>query len=547
MEVKCEETCAGAWKVGVIDLQTGEPVWDQYKTNRDLETAIRAVIAHPHEGYCLLHCESDETVTQQTYFYDGDNWDSVYPHILNLPPYLEKRNNYEDTGNGNQNHSRMININMIFVDSVSRHHFYRSLPKTVSVLEKINSQENGRKDLVLDFELIQALKSRTFETLQALFSGLVDPYTKPFGTQEMPKVQLKLSSMFQEFKNLEYNTLWLEDLCPYWEWGLSKDLLVYNKSFSRNQIWSKFKRELKQAYVDSVGNTFAGCGILSVNGVPDPFHGPDKLCYHGYQQHEYQLKYLMQYQKTMVENGERFFSFLETNVGHEDYGIRIQYLDSSMAEYVNFASGLKQTVTVIFSDHGNAYGSYVEDTTEGRIETFHPFMFIIIPEDVQSLNWMAKTRLKSLILNQKRLISMLDLHYTIKHLVREFSSDKSDTKVSDFNHQYNVSNVGLLAPVSKHRTCSFMPRIMPNLCICSGYDIESDNFEYNYILAQYFVGMLNNEIQHQRRWANGEAFSLKEGNSNPGSGRCHYLKVGGMKNIQMNRIDVSFFRFYCSI
>lgn len=549
--VHCGGTCEGVWKLGQINRHTGKLHWTQYNTTQQVERAIHTVIARSHEGYCLLSCETKLATTPPPEYYSYDVKESP-AIILNLPPFIrtlkskntaQSKENLTHSGSPKDLNSTKLNFNIIFIDSVSRHHFYRSLPWTVKAFESINENRNiGRsKDFLLDFELVQAVKSRTFETLQALFSGSIDPYTKSFGVHEMPKNKLKIGSMFKKLKKLDYTTLWLEDLCPYWEWGLSKDLLVYNKTFSQETIWKKMKVQMKKAHIDSLGNTFASCDILSANGFPDPFHGPDKLCYQGNHHHEYQLDYLRKFQMTLQRHSQRFFSFMETNIGHEDYGQRIQYLDSALADYVEFARGLRNTLTVIFSDHGNAYGSYIENSKEGRLETFHPFMFIILPEDVQSLSVFTTFKIDSLIANQNRLVSVLDLHYTLMHLIDQVLPTSEQTGVSNFNQQFNITEFGLFRKVSEHRTCSLIPRIYPNLCICRGYDVSSENPHSDYILAQYFVAMLNSEIQQQRMSEkNGESLNRGE-NSLGGFGRCHQLKVLKTKNIQKSVITVSIF------
>jgi len=119
--------------------------------------------------------------------------------------------------------------------------------------------------------------------------------------------------------------------------------------------------------------------------------------------------------------------------------------------------------------------------------------------------------------------------------------------VSAFNQQFNVTEAGLLQVISEHRTCSLIPRVVPNLCICAGYDVTSEDhdFDFDFILAQHFVGVINNEIQSQR--FSDLSKSVKGGNQingvsdKGGFGKCSRLKVGTMKNIQTNKIDVSIY------
>jgi hypothetical protein len=350
---------------------------------------------------------------------------------------------------------------------------------------------------------------------------------------------LNLQKLLVPLRKLGFSNLWLEDLCPLWEWGLSKDLLVYNKSLSDTALYKKFIDASKRAGIDDLGTTFTSCDILNANEVPDPFHAPDKICYNGQHQHEYMLSYLKMFQETMLHRSKPFLSFLETNIGHIGSGKRIQYLDAALAEYLVWSSTMANTLTIVFSDHGNAYGDFVSNAPDGRIEVYHPVLFMLIPDKVQS--FFNKHQLQALKDNQHRLISVLDLHYTIMYITKklhtEFKSKmKFDNNVSDFNRQFNVSKYGLLREISPSRTCSHIPRIMPNLCICAGYDVSSKNRAYHFIVAMYFVGMMNNKIQTQRRVSSKRKIAaIIPG----GFGSCQRMKVKKMKNIQESTGNVS--------
>ena len=61
---------------------------------------------------------------------------------------------------------------------------------------------------------------------------------KPFGTYSNPYYPLPTEVLLGEYKAKGYETLWLEDLCWEWEWGLPKDLKVVNKSYAEHErVW----------------------------------------------------------------------------------------------------------------------------------------------------------------------------------------------------------------------------------------------------------------------------------------------------------------------
>ena len=167
----------------------------------------------------------------------------------------------------------------------------------------------------------------------------------------MAPTPLKTEKLLKPLKDFGYTTLWLEDLCYLWEWGISKDLLVHNKRLSGEETWKKLQKALSRGNIDSLGNTYPHCKILEHNGINDHFHGPDKVCYNGKYQHYYSLDYLKLYQETMHSSGQPYFTFFQTNTGHEDTGVRIQDFDIDFVQCLEFLKSQDNTLTIIFSDH----------------------------------------------------------------------------------------------------------------------------------------------------------------------------------------------------
>jgi len=83
---------------------------------------------------------------------------------LLFPPILKK---IQDGGNRSS-----ININVIMLDSISRPHFYRILPRASGALRKI-LHNPSIKATVMDFELLQSVGQHTFDNLRPFFSGVI--------------------------------------------------------------------------------------------------------------------------------------------------------------------------------------------------------------------------------------------------------------------------------------------------------------------------------------------------------------------------------------
>lgn len=175
------------------------------------------------------------------------------------------------------------------------------------------------------------------------------------------------------------------------------------------------------------------------------------------------------------------FSYTTLNVGHDDVGRRIQSLDSDLERYAATMATDQNTLTIILADHGNTYTEYTSAIFEGRFEMFHPSLFMIVPNKVAGL--LGKEAMTALEVNQRRLVTMIDLHHSLLPLAGP---------ISRF-----VKPVGLFTPISLNRTCNDVELRTPNLCVCEGWDSPTTNDSTKIAIVEFAVGELNNMILTQ--------------------------------------------------
>ena len=201
-----------------------------------------------------------------------------------------------------------------------------------------------------------------------------------------------------------------------------------------------------------------------------------KVCYNGHQMDTYYLEYLYKRFSSFLRHSNRqnIFAYSALMVSHDAGGLRIQTIDEDLARFSKSMSQLDNTLTVILADHGNAYTSFPYSELEGQYEMFHPALFMIIPSGVQK--YLGDETMRSLRLNQLRMITMIDLH-------KGFKSITSRT-----------ANKGFLKPISANRYCSDVPLRHPNLCICEGWDHPGKNTTKSVGHLEFAVGELNNII-----------------------------------------------------
>ena len=201
-----------------------------------------------------------------------------------------------------------------------------------------------------------------------------------------------------------------------------------------------------------------------------------KVCYNGQQMDAYYLKYLKErFSYSMRHANQRnIFAYSMLTVSHDAGGIRIQTIDEDLARFVKSMSQVDNTLTVLLADHGNAYTSFPYSELEGQYEMFHPALFMIIPSGVQK--YLGDETMRSLRLNQLRMVTMIDLHKGFKSLTSR------------------TANKGFLKPISANRYCSDVPLRHPNLCICEGWDHPRKNTTKYVGHLEFAVGELNNII-----------------------------------------------------
>ncbi|XP_068685973.1 uncharacterized protein [Montipora foliosa] len=295
--------------------------------------------------------------------------------------------------------------------------------------------------------------------------------------QEQESPTVKAGILFGHFKRAGYQTMWQEDLCWMANWGLMTDFDA--------EDWIELRFRLRENYVDSTGLTHSSCEILKSYNIDSPFNGPDgdQICFNGKLQHSYFFQYTADTLKTISKDrmARPLFSFTALNVGHDDIGRRTQSLDNDLAHYVATMATEQNTLTILLADHGNTYTEYTTSILEGRLEMFHPSLFIIVPQKVAAL--LGKEAMTALEVNQRRLLTMIDLHHSLLPLAGSLSRF--------------VKPVGIFTPISLNRTCNDIELKTPNFCVCEGWDSPTTNDSSKIAIVEFAVGELNNMIQTQ--------------------------------------------------
>ncbi len=471
----------------------GNVVWQQIDNIATLEARIQSLVEQPPQkpnfGFCFIKCNVTEN-------------DTHVKQLLLLPPRIDTSDIQIKKAN------QYVNVNVILIDSVSHSHFIRSMPRSIEALKKIQREQAG---YMFSYNLVQGVSSSTYENEKLLFEGEIYDNLLEM-SQDTEGISLQV--LLDRYNNGGYEIMWLEDACWKDKIGLSK--LTGILEYKNDKRWKMLQEALRRTGIDRLDLSLASCEILRANGYKYQYY-PEPICYNGKPHHYYMLSYLFELQEYLQSAGKPFCHFTITDIGHEGTGRRIQTLDDDLANYILSIPTLKNTLTILLSDHGNSYGDIFKRTGEALIEIYHPMLTIIASQNMPKI--IGEDKMKALAVNQGRLVSMLDLHYTLQTLAPEGSIGFRTAHA-----QYDINPMGLLSPIKVNRTCDSVPRIEPNTCICEGFDTHVANDTRQTSVAEFALGLMNNLIQKQ--------FRIMYPDAETGFGACQRLVGKWFSNVR---------------
>ena len=489
-QVSCEHNqCSTTVKVGSLIKETGQIQWEDVNSSK-LENFIQDfVLRNIDEMYPFFYLKCGDTTKQ--------NIASQPTQLVSVPLATPTNTSHAS--------KKDININILFLSEVSRRHFYRSLPKTISAFRNINLNPKSTSN-VLDFELYQALGATPQETLLGFVRGR---HNNSQSTTE------KTFNLLSHFKKAGYRTLWQDDECWKSNVGFAWYFGVHNSNIQSNL--NNLKVKLKSNNIDSIALTHSSCVTKDQSTKENNELTNQQTCINGRFRHDYFLDYIVQ-SLSKVNNkpsSRPLFSLTSLSLGKEESGRRVQVLDNSLATFVTKMAADKNTMTILISDHGNTFDMFPVQTMEGQYEQYNPFLFMVLPTFVA---WrLGEYKKKNLLNNQLKLISISDVHNMALSLVE------------NQQHSTNEShNHGLFAEIDSKRNCAQLALSSSSLCICDGWNSRQQTNIFHHIIAEFALGQLNNFIADQYSNQNTQEAPFVT---------CERLKGRLLKNISQKRIE----------
>jgi len=296
-----------------------------------------------------------------------------------------------------KSNSSSNNILFIYLDNLSRVHFYRQYKKTSNFLkqfftyEGFSTKNNTKNNKYHGFEFLKYHKfiGATLNNAIPMFSGVYYNYRN------------KMISIVKDLKKLGYITCNVQDICH-------KELMSIGKIKSYSYI--EFDHEYAAPNCDPNVYTFGYGFFGGENGIL-------RKCLYGHESFEYPLEYAKQFW-IKYKNNKRFLRIVNT-YAHEYSGEKSKYADDALFNFLNelyLNNELKNTTVFIAGDHGFALmGVYkLFKSEDWKIEYSMP-IFILLVHDINNKTY--EDQYLEIEKNQQNFITSFDIYYTIRYII----------------------------------------------------------------------------------------------------------------------------------
>lgn len=290
----------------------------------------------------------------------------------------------------------LSNILFLFLDNLSRVHFYRQYKKTKHFLRKFFSyvgfsteEKPEQKYHGFEFLKYHKFKYATLNNAIPMFSGV---YYEENNT---------MISIVKEMKRLGYITCNVQDVCH-------KELMGIGKIPGYSYI--EFDHEYASPNCDP--NVYKeGYGFFQGENIIL------RKCLYGKDSIEHSLEYGKRFWLTYKDN-LKFLRIVNT-YAHEYSGEKSKYADEATFNFLSYMYNhnlLQNTILFLAGDHGfELMGLYkLLEPNDWEIEKQFPIFLLIIP-DKKNVSYVEQY--SEILKNQQTFITPFDIYYTIRNII----------------------------------------------------------------------------------------------------------------------------------
>ena len=286
------------------------------------------------------------------------------------------------------------NIIFLFMDNLSRAHFYRQFKKTSKFLKQFFSYKGFSLNSQQTFHGFEFLKYHKFDG--ATLTNAIPMFS---GVYYDPKN--RMVSIVKDLKHSGYITCNSQDICH-------KELMGIGNI--DNYSYIEFDHEYASPNCDPNIYSFSYGLIGGENSIL-------KKCLYGKESIEYTFEYSKKFWLAYKKN-KKFLRIVNT-YAHEYSGEKSKYTDEITFNFLNdlfLSNQLENTTIFLAGDHGFALmGVYkLLSPKDWMIERFMPIFILLVPD---SKKMSYEEQYSEILKNQQTLITPFDIYYTIRHII----------------------------------------------------------------------------------------------------------------------------------
>ena len=278
-------------------------------------------------------------------------------------------------------------IFFLTLDSMSRRHFFRKLPKVVELLNSLNNNSNFS---VFDFKIHNILGPDSISNQVPIFGGR-DKFVREFkGNQKVDRLGEK--AIWTMLRKKGFISLFgMENCDQYWPLSIGR---MPNVDYAAGPFYCAVQKYSVMRFDKSFTKT--------------------QRCLGGHQTHYY----ILNYTNAVIDLNPdvNLFLYIHLNAAHEATGQHAATLNNDISTYLkDFFMKYEEKYDILIylnADHGMRYGNWFTNV-EAYQENKLPSLFIIASKSLLSLYPYSYFSLKS---NSERLTSKLDLRETTLYL-----------------------------------------------------------------------------------------------------------------------------------
>ncbi|CRK95820.1 CLUMA_CG009272, isoform A [Clunio marinus] len=407
----------------------------------------------PDEEFLLVKCSAIENSESKLLYINGHS-------VVRMKENVKKRMENATPDK--------VSVLLLGIDSMSRNHFIRVMPRSLDYL---------RKSGWFEYTFLNKVGENTFPNLAPVMTG------KSSGDigkiRKEGKAFQVIRYLWEDFKDAGYATIYGED------------------SFGAS-TFRYFKSGFKENSVDYYFQTFAALldKKLKAGECDDINRKSGFKAFVGYQ---YYLDYLYQYAfdfMRMFRDKPSFGLIWSISFSHNDFNLPSS-MDGKMLDYLKMLDSLKildNTIVIFFSDHGARFGRFRRHFI-GWVEERLPFFFLWIPKKFQDSHPEIVENLKK---NENRLFSPYDVHLTVKHILQIVGGTEKNYK------EWNVTCPNcqsIFEEIPIDRVCEDAG-IREEWCACKNFEEVNLNSTITEKFANIVLEKLNKDLSDYPKCAN---------------------------------------------